>query len=37
MKYITEPKRKLKIYGKYAVVVCGGWLPGIVCAINSYL
>ncbi|MEI7904622.1 MAG: FAD-dependent oxidoreductase [Candidatus Firestonebacteria bacterium] len=35
MKYITEPKKKLPIYGSYDVVVCGGGPAGIASALSA--
>lgn len=34
-KYITEPKKKIKVYGKYDVVVCGGGPAGVAAAVSA--
>ena len=35
MSYFTEPKMKLKVYGKYDVVVCGGGPAGVTSAVAA--
>jgi ribulose 1,5-bisphosphate synthetase/thiazole synthase len=35
MRYITEPKKQLPIYGKFDVVVCGGGPAGIGASLSA--